>query len=176
MRAVVSATCIAAPVPGTVVDVRPAATRVRQTSPTTDFAAAKRDPDFACAYEVAVAPNDHRSSEQWARAAWEGAPAPLRWFMVAGWRLVLGLRLGPQRSADHILGWHIIDRRPDETVCQLRSGFLDAHNTFRLVDERLVWSTFVTYERPIGRAIWPPVSLLHRPLVRYALRRAAAHP
>lgn len=158
------------------VDVRAAGSRVRSTSPTNGFAPATHDPDFACAYEVAVAPNDHRSAEQWARAAWEGAPAPLRWFMVAGWRLVLRLRLGPPRSADHILGWHIIVRRPDETVCQLRSGFLDAYNTFLLVDEHLVWSTFVTYERPIARAIWPPVSLLHRPLVRYALRRAASHP
>ena len=96
--------------------------------------------------------------------------------MVAGWRFVLGLRLGPRRSPDHILGWHVIDCRPDETVCHLRSGFLDAHNTFRLVDGQLVWSTFVTYERPIARVIWPPVSLLHRPLVRFALRRAALHP
>jgi hypothetical protein len=96
--------------------------------------------------------------------------------MLAGWRLVLGLRLGPQRSADHILGWHIVDRRSDETVCQLRSRFVGAYNTFKLADGRLVWSTFVTYERPIARIIWPPISLLHRPLVRLALRRAALHP
>ena len=97
----------------------------------------------------------------------------MRWFMVAGWRFVLRLRLGPRNSANHILGWQIIDRRPDETVCQLRSGFLDAYNTFRLVDGRLVWSTVVIYEGPIARVIWPPVSVLHRPLVRFALRRAA---
>jgi hypothetical protein len=160
---------------GHCVEVREAASRVRRASPTTDFLAAAHDPDFACAYEMAVAPDDDRSSEQWARAAWEDAPATLRWFMVAGWRLVLGLRLGPRRSADHILGWRIVDRRPDETVCQLRSGFLSAYNTFRLIDGRLVWSTFVTYERPIARLIWPPTSLLHRPLVRFALRRAAIH-
>ena len=93
--------------------------------------------------------------------------------MLAGWRFVLGLRLGPRPSPDHILGWRIIDRRPDEMVCQLRSSFLNAYNTFRRVDGRLVWSTFVIYERPIARLIWPPVSLLHRPLVRIALRRAA---
>ena len=158
------------------VDVDAVVSRVRPASPTTGCDAATHDPDFACAYEIAVASDDHRSSEQWARAAWEGAPAPLRWFMVAGWRLVLGLRLGPRHSENHILGWQVIDRRPDETVCQLRSGFLDAYNTFRLVDGRLVWSTFVIYDRPIARVIWPPVSLLHRPLVRFALRRAALHP
>jgi hypothetical protein len=93
--------------------------------------------------------------------------------MLAGWRLVLRLRLGPRHSPDHVLGWRIVDRSPDETVCQLRSGFLDAHNVFRELDGMLVWSTFVTYERPIGRVIWSPVSLLHRLLVRVALRRAA---
>jgi hypothetical protein len=151
------------------------ARRVRPTPPATGDDVPSRGPDFACGYEIDVAPDDARSPEQWARAAWEGAPALLRWFMLAGWRFVLGFRLGPRPSPDHILGWRIIDRRPDETVCQLRSSFLDACNTFRRVDGRLVWSTFVIYERPIARVIWPPVSLLHRPLVRIALRRAAAH-
>lgn len=149
---------------------------MRATSPTTTCTAAASNPDFACGYEIVVAPEDNRSSEQWARAAWEGAPAALRWFMLAGWRFVLGLRLGPRRSADHVLGWQIVARRPDETVCQLRSSFLGAYNTFRLAEGRLVWSTFVTYERPVARLVWPPVSLLHRPLVRFALRRAAIRP
>jgi hypothetical protein len=143
------------------------------TSPTTGSAAAPQEHDFACAYAVAIALGDHRSSEQWARAVWEGASAPLRWFMLAGWRLVLGFRLGPRHSPDHILGWRIVDRGPDETVCQLRSGFLNAHNVFRKANGTFVWSTFVTYERPVGRVIWPPASLLHRLLVRVALRRAA---
>ena len=147
--------------------------RVRPAVPTTQFDAAGHHADFACAYEIAIAANDHRSSEQWARAAWEGSPAALRWFMLAGWRFVLGLRLGPRSSPDHILGWRIVDQSSDETVCQLRSGFLNAYNTFRSVDGRLVWSTFVSYERPVARVVWPPVSLLHRPLVRVALRRAA---
>ena len=132
-----------------------------------------QDSDFACAYEVTVLPGDHRSSEQWARAAWEGASAPLRWFMLAGWRFVLGLRLGPRGSEDHVLGWQIIGRRPDETVCQLSSTFLSATNTFRLVDGTFIWSTFVTYKRPRARVIWPPVSVLHRLLVRMSLRRAS---
>ena len=93
--------------------------------------------------------------------------------MTAGWRFVLGRKLGPRPSPEHILGWQIVDRSADEVVCHLRSGFLDAYNSFTRVDDRLVWSTFVAYERPIARLIWPPVSLLHRPLVRYGLRRAA---
>lgn len=146
---------------------------MRPTAPTTGSAAAPQEHDFACAYELVVAPEDRRSPEQWARAAWEGAPAPLRWLMVAGWRLVLGFRPGPQHSPDHILGWRIIDRGPDEIVCQLRSRFLNAHNMFRKVNGTLVWSTFVTYERPIARAIWLPASLPHRLFARILLRRAA---
>ncbi len=94
--------------------------------------------------------------------------------MLAGWRFVLRLRLGPVHSSDHILGWHIADRNIDETVCQLGSGFLTAHNIFRRVDGTFVWSTFVSYQRPRARLIWPPVSLVHRLLVRISLRRAAA--
>lgn len=129
--------------------------------------------DFACAYETAINPEDGRSSEEWARAAWEDAPAPLRWFMVAGWRFVLGLRLGPQSSPDHILGWQIFERDPNTTACQLHSGFLAAVNIFHRAEGRFTWSTFVTYDRPIARVVWPPVSVIHRLLVRLALRRVA---
>lgn len=147
--------------------------RVRVTSPTASALDAGKF-DFACGYQVAIAPGDQRSSEEWARDIWEGAPAPLRWFMLAGWRFALGLRLGPLHSPEHILGWRIEDASTDETVCQLRSKFLSAHNDFRLVDQMLIWSTFVSFERPWARIIWPPVSVIHRLLVRISLRRAAA--
>ena len=146
--------------------------QVRAVTPTATVSPTQ-SADFACAYAVEIRPGDGRSSEQWARVAWEGASAPMRWFIVAGWRFVLGLRLGPRNSPDYILGWQIVERRPDETVCRLQSWFLHAYNTFRLDGGRLVWSTLVVYERPIARLVWPPVSLLHRPMVRIALRRAS---
>jgi hypothetical protein len=146
--------------------------RARPTAPATDSQLLAQGPSFACAYAIDVVAGDQRSSEQWARDAWEGSPAPLRWFMLAGWRLVLRLQLGPRRSASHILCWSIIERRPNETVCSLRSPFLTAYNTFRRENGLFVWSTFVFYDRPLARLIWPPVSLLHRPLVRLALARA----
>jgi hypothetical protein len=154
-------------------DVPQGAGAVRRTTPATGATPGAPHPDFACAYEVAIALGDVRSTEQWARAAWEGAPVPVQWFMLAGWRVVLGLPLGPRRSPDHILGWRIVARVPDETICQLRSRLVDAHNVFRKRDGALVWSTLVTYEGRAARVIWPPVSMLHRLLVRIALRRAA---
>lgn len=147
---------------------------MRRTSPSTGAEVVGDHPDFACGYAAVIAAGDSRSAKQWAQAAWEGAPAALRWFIKAGWRFVLRLQLGPRGSPDHVLGWRIVEDHPDETICHARSGYLDAYNTFRRMDGSLVWSTFVTYERPMARFIWPPVSLLHRPLVRYALGRAAS--
>jgi hypothetical protein len=147
--------------------------RVRPTTPRSGATIAVEHADFACAYEITAGAGDVRSSQQWARAAWEGAPAPLRWFMAMGWRLVLGLRLGPGPSPDYILGWRIVEDRADKTECQSRSWFLNACNVFSIDDGRLVWSTLIVYERPIARVVWLPVSLLHRPLVRLTLRRVA---
>ena len=149
---------------------------VHRTSPMLGSDGQPKAHDFSCAYEIAISPGDSRSSEQWGRAVWEGAPPLLRWFMLAGWRLVLGLRLGPRPSPDHILGWQIASRGVDDTVCELRSGFLTAYNVFRTTDGRFVWSTFVTYDRSVARLIWLPVSLLHRFIVRVAIRLAATHP
>jgi hypothetical protein len=94
--------------------------------------------------------------------------------MLFGWRAVLRFQLGPPHSADHILGWEIVEKTHGETVCHLESGFLKADNVFCKLDSTVVWSTFVTYKRPIARAVWPPVSLVHRVLVGVALGWAAA--
>ncbi len=129
--------------------------------------------DSVVAFSIDVSHGDDRSAEQWARAAFEGAPTGLRWLMVAGWRLALGLRLGPLGSADHILGWSIAGRNQDETVLESRSSFVSAQNVFRREGTRLVWSTVVHYDRPIAKLIWPPVALLHCRIAPYTLRRAA---
>ena len=113
-----------------------------------------------------------RSSEEWARAIWEDGPLALRWFMTLGWRWLLGLRLGPRQSPNHILGWNIAERGPDRTVCQAQSWFLSTYNTFVRRDDQLVWSTYVFYDRPIARLVWPPASLVHLPIVRISLALA----
>jgi len=55
------------------------------------------DPDYTYACEVTAPGTDGRTAEQWARAVFEGAPRPARWFMLAGWVVVLRLRLAPLR-------------------------------------------------------------------------------
>jgi hypothetical protein len=56
-------------------------------------------PDYEDCFVVGVGHNRERTAEEWARAVLEGAPLEVR----RGWRL-LGLRLGPLRGADRVLG------------------------------------------------------------------------
>ena len=130
------------------------------------------DPDYTDAFEADTSGAKPRSPEQWARAIFEGAPAAMRWFLVSGWRAVLGLRLGPLHSPDHILGWHILDRAANSVTLELRSWFLTCHLVFWLDGTTLVFATSVRYERRIGAVVWPPVSVIHRRAVPYVLRHA----
>ena len=145
--------------------------RVRRASPVSCVQLPGERPSFVCAYATDVVPGDERSSEEWARQLWEGAPAPLRWLMTTGWRRVLRLELDSESSPDHVLGWPIIERGSDNTVCGSRSSFLTAFNTFARQDAQMVWSTYVFYDRPIARLLWPMAALLHRPIARFSLAR-----
>jgi hypothetical protein len=60
------------------------------------------DPDDVVAFELTCPGADARSAVRRARAVWETAPRPVRWFRPSGWVGGLGLRL---------------DRRPAETGC-----------------------------------------------------------
>ena len=132
-----------------------------------------RRPDYAGSFALDVAPGRSCSSTEWARACLEDLPAALQWFVQIGWRAVLFLRLGPRRSPDRIAGWEVTERADERTVLRARSPLVDAELVFRVEATRVVWSTAVVYRRRLAAVIWPPVSLLHRPIVRYALRRTA---
>lgn len=129
-------------------------------------------PHWTSGFSAAITAGDPRDAEALARAAWEGAPAVLRWIFVIGWRLGLGLRLGPLHSPDHVLGWKILRREPDGVTVEAASGLLSAYNSFERREECLVWSTFVNYRSGAGRMGWLAITPLHRLLVRIALGRA----
>jgi hypothetical protein len=131
-----------------------------------------RDADYSYALEADTTGSDARSPEQWARAVFEDPSAAMRWFLLAGWRTVLGLRLGPLRSPDYVLGWHVRDRTVDSIVLEARSWFLTCYQVFWTSGSTLVYTTSVRYERKIGRVIWPPVSLVHGRTLPHLLRRA----
>lgn len=130
-------------------------------------------PDYQVTFEVPTDKADTRTPEQWARALFEHAPLPVRWFLLLGWRWVLGLRLGPRSSSDHVLGWRIAETSPDAIRLELRSSFMTAQLILRVTSSMAVLTTHVYYTRPLARPLWAVVSLIHQQMVPYLLGRAA---
>jgi hypothetical protein len=131
--------------------------------------------DYTDSFEAPVtATTDDRTPEQWARAVFEDAPRPVRWFLMTGFRYGLGLRFGPRPSPEHVLGWAIIEREPDSLTLESRSWFLTSRLIFQTEASRVTQSTFVRYDKRIAAIIWPPASILHRQIVPRLLRYAAA--
>jgi hypothetical protein len=112
------------------------------------------------------------SAEQWARATWEGAPTIVRWFMILGWRLVLGLQLARGRSPTNVLGWRVIDDSPDAVTLETRSALITGHNVVIVAETTVLWTTLVRYEQPIARPIWRLVEFVHRMVLPYTLNHA----
>jgi hypothetical protein len=132
--------------------------------------------DYASAFAVPRPPRDRRSAEQWARAAFEGAPAGLRAFVAAGWRYGLGLRLGPPSDPVYVLGWEIETRSPDAIALTSCSRLISAHKLVRIDGARVVMTTFVRYERAPARVLWSAVMPVHHRTEPYLLGHAAASP
>jgi hypothetical protein len=129
--------------------------------------------DYNDSFAAPRAATDERTPEQWARAVFEDAPQPVRWFLVYGFRYGLGLRFGPRSSPEHVLGWAIVDRSPDSVTIESRSWFLTSRLVFQTETARVTQSTYVRYDRRIAAILWPPVSILHRQIVPRILRHAA---
>ncbi|MBV9231660.1 MAG: DUF2867 domain-containing protein, partial [Chloroflexi bacterium] len=87
---------------------------------------------------------------------------------------VLGFRLGPRPSPDHILGWRIISRETNEMRLELHSALMTSQLALHLSTSTVVWSTHVYYKQPLARPLWAIVGVIHRQMVPYTLRRAAS--
>jgi hypothetical protein len=134
------------------------------------------EPDYSGAFEVLITRTDARSPEQWARATFEGAPRAVRWCVVLGWRMALGLRLGPPASPDHVLGWKIVTTAPDAIVLEAQSALVTARKVLRIEDSRVILTTLVRYERRGAGAVWSAITPIHHRTEPYLLGRAASHP
>jgi hypothetical protein len=116
------------------------------------------------------------SAEHWLRNMFEGAPAPLRWFLLVGWTAIT-CRLRARRSSSVILGWSIEAASQDRAVIAVQAwiGF-----TSRLVltldGNAVTVASSVTYTRPTraaARAMWAMTIPLHERILPYLLRQAA---
>lgn len=116
---------------------------------------------------------DQRTAEAWARAMFEKAPAPLRYLLVVGWRVGLGLRLGPLSSTDHVLGWRITEREPRRVRLAVSSWALDAGLEMSIDETSAVLDSTVSPRGRAGRVLWAAALPLHRVIVPRVLRRAS---
>jgi hypothetical protein len=114
-------------------------------------------------------------SEQWARDVFEGAPGGLRQFIVLGWIVALGVRLGPRSFSDHVLGWRIADSTGETIVLEAAFRFGSARNVLRAESTRVVLATFVRYEKPLAKIAWSSAALIHERIIPYLLSHAASH-
>ena len=109
--------------------------------------------------------------ERWARAMFGDVPNLGEQVI---WRGFLGLRLSCGRSPATVAGWRIGGRGPEWIRLEAASWFLRANLIVVTGDGRVSLATFLRYERPLGRRVWPPLSAIHRALVPGVLRDAAA--
>jgi hypothetical protein len=129
--------------------------------------------DYASAFRLSTARARNRTPELWARAVFEQAPALLRPILVFGWRVGLGLRLGPRPSPGFVLGWSVRSAGPDTVTLGAESRLLRAQNLVVVDESSVTWVTLVRFERPLARPIWAVTSVVHHRVIPYLLGRAA---
>jgi hypothetical protein len=92
-------------------------------------------------------------------------------------RWILGFRLGPWASPDHIFGWKIATSEPELLHLEARSKLLSGHMVWRLHDTRLVMTTFLRYEmQRTGSVVWAALGNVHRGGAPHLLALAATAP
>lgn len=127
------------------------------------------DADYADTFTLAT--DVTATPEHWARTAMEN---------VAGdggqraWRKVLGLRLAQKPWTDTVAGWGVAERGDRWIRLEAQSSFLTANVVVRADGRSVTLTTLLRYDRPPGRIVWIPSSVIHRRLVPGMLRDAAA--
>lgn len=125
-------------------------------------------------FRVGTGDGGRRSAETWARAVYEDAPGVVRRSLLLGWRAVLGLRLGPYPSPDHVLGWSIISTAGDTIRLEARSVLLTAELVLSVGPSTVTLTSRVHHHRWPARPVWTVLLPIHRRVTVLLLRRAAS--
>jgi hypothetical protein len=130
--------------------------------------------DYADAFEISKSKSDQRTVEQWARDGFGGLPLSTRKAGMLAHRHMLGFRLGPWSSPEHIFGWRIVSSQPKVLHLEARGERLVGHMLWRAQDERLVMTTFVHFKKALqSPLVWAIAAPIHRRGVPNLLRLAA---
>ncbi len=128
------------------------------------------EPDYVDLFTVATAKAADSSAEEWARAILERAPVAARNARKL-WRLI-GLRLGPPRSPDHVQGWKIAARGDDWLRVETASWYMTAQAVCLVEHEQVSLSLSLRYDRPPAALVWSLVSGPHQRAVPVMLHQA----
>ena len=129
--------------------------------------------DYADLFAITIHDGAERSAEDRMRAALGRAPIPLRALVSFVQGRILGLRLGPWLSPDHVLGWRVADRGDDWFRMEADSWLLTGHVVCQIADGEYSIAAFVRYHHRLAALIWPLVTPIHRYVGRTLLRSAA---
>ena len=134
--------------------------------------AAMPDADYVDVSVLRVDDADNWSPDEWARAVLESAPAARR-FAFIPWRVLLGLRLGPWPSPDHVHGWRVAARGDDWVRIEAASWLMTCHAVARVEQHRVEVALLVRYDHPLAALWWPAISVAHRLAMPVILRQGA---
>jgi hypothetical protein len=109
--------------------------------------------------------------EKWARAMLGDVPNATELLI---WRGFLGFRVRREQSPDLVAGWPITLRSATSVRLEAASWFVAGNLVVRVAEGRASLGTFLRYDRALARAVWPPLSAVHRRMVPGLLRAAEA--
>lgn len=130
--------------------------------------------DYADAFGITRRRDDRRDASHWARDALDRAPRAFRAIVPVLWHRLVGFRLGPRPSADHILGWRIVESSPEVIYLRTESWLMAAAIVVRVADAEVRMITYLQFRRPRpARPLWVVLGPIHRFLVPRLLRWAS---
>ena len=128
--------------------------------------------DYEDAFLVGTGLAQDLTAEQWAREILEAAPLSTRQALTRGWSM-LGLRLAPAQSGQHVLGWEIRHSDPDAVLLGARGRLgLSGELIFQRWPRTLLYATVVQLENRIARGLWAAIESRHQRVVQDLLARA----
>lgn len=127
------------------------------------------DPSYVDLFTIRTRGAGATSAEAWARIILERTPtgrsAPRLWRL-------LGLRLGPRPSPEHVQGWRIAGRGDRWIRLETSARCMTAHAIVQVEDNQVSLALFIRYKQPLASVLWPLVAIVHRRAVPVMLRQA----
>jgi len=143
---------------------------VDQVPPAVRSLATIAEPDYVDLFTIETPAAAAASAEQWSRAILEEAPVSKRNARRL-WQL-MGLRLGPPGSPDHVQGWAIGARHDDWVRLETASWYLTAQAVCMIEAGQVSVSLALRYDLPVAAPVWAVVSGPHQRAVPVMLRQA----